>query len=551
MSLLTFNFSGVDAIEDLDLIVSSIRVPVVPEISESTQDVPGMVGKIFLGNSYGQKKFEIDVIIKAEDAADRAAKIHQLTELVMTFGDDEYPMIFSNDPEYTYYGHFTDVSVPQKILQTSSWMLTTLTFTCSDPKGYAAYTSNDITVDPVSLLPDGNSECYPIFTCIPKNDVTKIAVADEDGNYVFIGADVDPGTGEALQNLEPLVLHDNCNDLGLWSVVTTPTFTIDNGGVIKGSFGTTTEAIRPIDYGANTAGKFHGPMIKRNLPSSYSDFKIRVRMVNNQYYARAIGKIEMYLLDTNGYRIGKFALKDNSTNKSVQAEVQLGNGTTVKSLYSSYGTIKAGKTQTARTIKVKNGTKTVKSKGKSTTVQLWKTIALSEDLDSSMFTNFYGYLELQKIGNKYRVEIMRLTLGSNPGWSKPIVVNWTDNANTFTANKLAGVALYSPMFDIYEDVANPRVSYSHNALELCDIAVWNIINGGNDPLKPRIIAHAGQEIKINCEDHRIYKNGGYFMDKLYIGSQFLKMQGGVPKTFAFEPSLNEADWYVEYRPTTS
>src|SRR5205085_6790426 len=87
--------------------------------------------------------------------------------------DGEYPMIFSNDPEYTYYGHFTGASTPDNIIETSAWRKTTLTFACSDPKGYGEYINNDITTNPVSLYPDGKSECYPIFTCLPKKDVTK------------------------------------------------------------------------------------------------------------------------------------------------------------------------------------------------------------------------------------------------------------------------------------------------------------------------------------------------------------------------------------------
>lgn len=549
MNKLTFKFCEADAIEDLDLIVNEIIMPVTPEISENVQEVPGMVGKIFLGNSYGQKIFNIVVTIKAKDSQELASKIHDLTELVMTFGDGEYPMIFSNDPNYTYYGHFTGVSTPERITQNSSWRRTTLTFACSDPKGYGTYETNDMTTNPVSLVPLGNSECYPIFTCIPKGNVTKIAVADEDGNYVFVGAGVDPDDGDATQDLEPLVFHDECNDLTSWAVVTTPTFTLDNA-VIRGTYGTTANAIRPIDYGSNYNGKWHGPLIQKWLPSSYSDFRIRVRIVNNQYYARSQGKIELYLLSSNGARVGRIALKDNSNSKEVEASVQLGNGTTIKDIYKGHGAVKSGKTQT-KTIKVKNGTKTVKSKGKTTTVQLWKTVKVSEDLDTDIFTNFYGYLELKKIGNTYRVEIMKLTLGSNPGWSKPIVVTWTDSAKTFQSTQLAGVALYCGKYDIYEDIANPPTAYAKNALELCDITVDNIINGGNVPAKPVIIARAGEEIKINCEDHRIYKKGGYFMEKLYIGSQFLKMNGGVPKTFAFEPGLNEADWYVEYTPTIS
>ncbi|WP_310360085.1 distal tail protein Dit [Neobacillus drentensis] len=544
--MLTFNFCGVDAVDDLGLIVNSIKRPVTPEITENTQDVPGMVGKIFLGNSYGQKFFQIDITLLEASSEELIEKISQLTDLVMTFGDREYPMIFSDNSAYVYYGHFTSVTTPVRV---GSSATCTLTFACSDPKGYGEYESRDITINPLTITPNGTADCYPIFTCIPKNDVKKIAVADEEGNYVFIGADVDPDTGDTPIDLEPLVLHDECNTLAYWTTVTTPTFPVENG-VVKGTMGSYPSTIRPNDFGSKTPGKWHGPLSLRWLPGAYDDFRIRVRLINIQSYYRAEGKIELYLLNSNGERIGKFMLKDNRTNnKVVYAQVQLGTSGNSKDLYNSPGTIKAGKT-VKLTIKVKNGTKTITSAGKKKTEQLWKTITLDEDMDTSSFTNFYGYLELQKIGNKYRVEILKQNYNGNPGWSKPIVIPWTDTNNKFSQNQLAGIALYCAKADITEDTVDPVVNYKNNELAACDIQVWNIINGGNDSTKPVVIARNGDEIKINCEDHTVYKNGAYFMEKLYIGSEFLTMKGGIQRTFAFEPGLDEADWYMEVRPTT-
>lgn len=551
MSELTFNFCGIYA-EELSLTVNDIRRAVVPEITENVQNIPGMVGELFLGNSYGKLIFEIDVTLKANDARDRAEKLHDLANLFMTFGDGEWPMIFSNDAEYTYYGHFTNISMPQKFLEGHPWVKFTLTFACSDPKGYGEYESYDITENPILITPNGTAECYPIFTCIPKKDITKIAITDEEGNYVFIGADVDPDTGDEPINKEPLVFHDPCNTLATWTTVTQSslTFNLENG-VIGGSMKSTPNTLRPSNFGSPVKGKWHGPVIMQWLPSSYSDYRIRVRMFTNQYYPRAQGKIELYLLDSNGSRIGKFMLKDNGTeSKVVFAQVQVGydsNGTH-HDIYYGAGTIKNGKKQTV-TIKVKNGTKKVTSNGKTKTVQLWKTVQLDEDLDTSTFTDFYGYLELQKIGNKFRIAIMKLDDKGNPAWDKPIVRTWTDTQNQFN-KALAGIALYTAKYDITEDTVDPVVNYRNNEMGLCDVQVWNIIDGGNGASStPTVIAHAGDEIKINCEDHTVYKNGDFFMKNFYIGSNFPKMQGGVPKTFAFDPNLDDADWYYEYRST--
>ncbi|MEY8731956.1 hypothetical protein AB9M92_06720 [Peribacillus frigoritolerans] len=106
-------------------------------------------------------------------------------------------MFFSDESDYTYYGHFSGVSKPERISGTSHWARFTFTFSCSDPNGYREYETTDMLSNPTTISPNGTAECYPIFTCLPKKDVTKIAITDEDGNYVYLGADVDPDTGDS------------------------------------------------------------------------------------------------------------------------------------------------------------------------------------------------------------------------------------------------------------------------------------------------------------------------------------------------------------------
>lgn len=559
MNILTFNFCEVDAVTDLDIIVNDIKKPVTPTITENIQDVPGMVGKVFLGNSYGQKIFDILITIKANNSTERTKKVNELTDLVMTFGSGEYPMIFSNDPGNTFYGHFTNITTPERISPTSSWATCTLTFACSDPKGYGNYKQQDMMTNPITITPEGTGECYPIFTCLPKKDVTKIAVTDEDGTYVYVGSEVDPDTGETPVDKEPLVLHDVCNTLATWTLVTQSnlTWTLDNG-VISGNMGTTPSALRVgtdsngyADYGPAVEGKWHGPCRLQWLPSSYNDYRVKIGISNYQYYARSRAKSEIYLVDSNGLKIGYISIKDKGNSEEVMVKVRLFKGASERALYDSYGKIKNGKRK-FKTVKLGTGTKKIKEKGKTKTVQQWRTVKLDEDTSTSTYTDFYGYVTLEKIGNKFKVEIMKLNSDNNPAWSKPITVKWTDSNNTYSQD-LAGIAFYTAKYDIDEDRANPIQRYRNNGTALYDVKVWNILDGGNGGVgaSPVVIARKGEEVKLNCEDRTIYKNGDIFMKNLFIGSQFPIMEGGALKSFAFEPDLKDADWYLEYRPTTS
>jgi hypothetical protein len=60
-----------------------------------------------------------------------------------------------------------------------------------------------MTKNPITIFPDGTGECYPVFTCLPKKDVTKIAITDENGTYVYLGSDVDPDSGDSSIDNEP------------------------------------------------------------------------------------------------------------------------------------------------------------------------------------------------------------------------------------------------------------------------------------------------------------------------------------------------------------
>ncbi|AJH77480.1 distal tail protein Dit [Heyndrickxia coagulans] len=549
-----FFYAGAHS-REFNLKVIEIHRNIFPTVEEQTQNIPGMSGDLYLGTNVKNRTFVVDVEIVAGSHTQRIDLIHQISDWLMPVDDAEFDLIFDDEQDFTYYAHVSNITEVTRSLYKGK---ASITFSCSDPKGYGEYQQHDMTTNPITITPDGTAECYPIFTCMPKKDVTKIAITDEDGNYVYLGADVDPDTGDAPIDKEPLVFHDTCNTLANWTAINSSniTFELENG-IPSGTMRSTANAIKVgktsdgyADFGAATNDKkWHGPVRLQWLPNGYDDFRIRVRMWNRQYYSRARGKCEVYLLDSNGTRFGKIMLKDNGSSEEVYAQVQLGTSSSYKNIYYGKGNIKKGKKKT-KTVKLGTGTKKVTEKGKSKTVQQWKTVKLDEDTSTNTFTDFYGYIELQKIGNKYRVEIMKFDDDSNPAWSKPLVYTYTDSSGKY-AKQLAGIAFYTAKMDIKEDAADPVKHYTNNGMGLSDVKVWNIIDGGNgSSASPTTIAHKGDEIKINCEDRTVYKNGAIFMDKLYIGSNFPTLQGGVEKVFSFEPDLSDADWYYEYKSTT-
>jgi predicted phage tail component-like protein len=552
-----FTFASVHS-RDFNLRVVEIHRNISPGLSESVQNVPGKLGDIYQGTDIQSAVYAIDVKLIADSHEQRVALIHQISQWLAPLSDGEFPLIFDDEPDYTYYAHVQSTGELTRSLYNGTG---TITFSCSDPRGFGEQVSLAATNNPATLEIDGVDQTYPILTCVPHKDVTKIAVTDQNGNYAYVGADVDPEIPTAPVDKEPLVFWDQCQSLNPWAEVTDPSFNIENGQIGDGSSMVTTgESIKigtdengHADFGTDVTGKWYGACREQTLSSPLSDFRIRVRFYNNQYYARSMGKCELYLLDQNGARIGKIMLKDNGNSEAVYAQAQLGYSSdgTHQEIYYGQGQVDYRGTD-QKTIKVNGGTVTVKKKGKSTTKQVWKTIKRTEDLSTGTFTNFYGYIEIEKIGQVFTARIMKFDDNSNPVWSKPIEAVFTDSGGQYQ-RQLGGIAFYTAKYKITEDGTNPRVYYTNNGMGLCDVKIWEIIDGGNKPQVvnnvPVIIAHANEEIKINSETRTVYKNGGIFMQYLYPGSTFLKIQGGVPTTLSFEPSLDDADWFLDFRPT--
>ncbi|MDQ7860621.1 hypothetical protein RCO48_04660 [Peribacillus frigoritolerans] len=129
---------------------------------------------------------------------------------------------------------------------------------------------------------------------------------------------------------------------------------------------------------ATNNSKWHGPVRQQWLPNAYGDFRLLVRMYNYQYYPRARGKCEVYLLDEDGARFGKIMLKDVGNSEEVAVQFQIGTSSNFKEIYAGKGK-SVQKKEKYQNDKVGGQVqKKVTSKGKTKTVQQWKTVKLDE-----------------------------------------------------------------------------------------------------------------------------------------------------------------------------
>ncbi len=532
---------------------------IIPEASEQTVEIEGMRGTVYEGMVLGSKIFTIDVILSCESERDRVLKLRDLSNFFVQMMDgQEYPLIFDDEQDVVWYVHPTDVSNPERIARTSHDVKFTITFKCSSGTGEGRMYEKQLTKTTTKLTPKGNTTTYPVFTFVGKKQ-TKIGISN-GSEYVYLGKGFDVENQDAPINLRPRILNDSCTTLATWTKLTSSDtrFNIENGVISDDADIRTTGkalAVTQIkgedNFGKAVSGSWHGPARIQWLTKACDDWEVSTRMYVNNKYPRARGKIELYLLDINGKRIGKFMVKDNDESLTNTVQVQLGydsNGTH-KEIYlsSNDATVSTKKGSTAKKeIKYKEKVKVTKTdkKGKKTTTTetVTKTLSLPQDLTTNTYTDFYGTMTLKKQGNKYTATVQLLDTNGNPV-GKLRTATYTDSSNQF-GDKLAGVAIYLAKWDITEDTSEvAKTEYKENTLQLSDVKVWELIGETN-----QFVVDEGDEIIINCSNQTVTKNGTAFMENVYIGSEFFEMTGGIETAFSLSPKpSNENEWYVTYK----
>ena len=516
-----------------------------PEISPENVNVPGRIGLLNMGNDIGARQITLEITLNCSSQEDFNEKRLYLENLVILQEPVEKPLILDTDTKWTYYGQFTALS-------DFEWLngydhKVTLTFSCSDPLKYGEQYDVPITDGLLTITPHGQQKTSPIFSAIATADNTWCGLSSYD-QYVYVGGKIDVESGEEALDVYTPVLQDTAQDLNLWQRVSNDSVTWDvtSGNVGKGSdFQQNDDDISVKEFGENQGSKneWYGPALKRMMTKELDNWKVtwRIRTVNR--YARAENKLELYLLDGTGKAIGKLSIKDdgNGSDQAIYVQAYTGTGL-VKNVGSFIPTVKKKKTVT---VAKKQKVKTTDKKGKVT----YKWVTLKEPLKANEaindFSNFYGYIEFEKVGNKFFAKVVKMdetTRNEVKTWESV----WTDTRDTFK-KAVAGFGLYAGKRAITED--SKGISYKANYMAFCDLRVYERIQIYDETIissNPETIIFEGDEIVFDCESGRVYKNGQLFMEALHNGSDWITLYGGVEEQLAFAEGF---DWTMHYRPT--
>ncbi|OEP70413.1 distal tail protein Dit [Listeria monocytogenes] len=519
---LGFTYKGIHSF-DKHVEIIDIKPPLFPQNEGNTESVSGRIGAFYFGPNVGQRGIQLEIQIIGDSLKELSERATSVADWLMQVDAEERSLVIDDAPEKTYYGRFEGPTDLDRLLYNGR---ATLNFVCSDPYVYYEQEEFELTSESNKLPVRGSQPTSPVIGAVIKQDVTYIAVSNKD-DYLYIGEGVDPDTGETPLKPSEIVINDPMNDISRWASVTTNTLTFDldyKNGKIDGSYTTTANVIKADDYGVGS--QWHGPMSKVVLPQALDNWRIRMRLQNSASAQKQQGKLEIYLVDAQGRRIGLLQVKDNDANTEVNImKLQIGAqySTTYpeKNLFNETGTIK----KTYKTVKKK---KKVKGKWKIVTEKV-QTGAYSETRD------FYGYLILEKLGNKFNAQIVKLDSNLQPVWTKK--ATYTDKNNVYT-RALQQLNIYSAAWSTRDP--NKIMCFTDLRVEKLNIVANTA---------PQVIAHAGDEIHFDCETETVYKNGIPFMENFAIGSSWLSLAGGDSEVINVSP-YDAADWTVSVRPRT-
>lgn len=559
-----FEYAGFSS-DELGIKVTKVKKDIVGELSANTVKLSGRVGEVYKGSEIGSKKIDIECF--SDTVATQREKELQLRDIAgfiaQTTDGDLYPLILEHEQDITYWVYPTAISEYAPASEGNPEGSFTLTFTCPEAKGYKEEIETGLTRATNTLQAEGTAPTAPIFNLQVGADTKKIGISDTDGNYIYIGSGFNVDDADTSVNMKPRVLYDPCNTLATWTKVTSAglTFNLENGKIVSDAdITSSTNSLEPSKKGGNyffgTQPEgwkgWYGAARKQMLNTACTDYTIRARFYVNNIYGRAKNKIELYLLDAQGTRIGKLMIKDNGNSMENMVHIQIGSDTgtgSSKGIYNSDTDKKVKTTKkntlTKKPVVYKQKKKvTKKKKGKKKTETVSKTYSYKQSSEENTFTDFYGYLELKKVGNKYTATVQKLDKnGKEIKNGKFTSKTYTDSSNKFSKRPLAGIAVYMAKMAIDEDKINE--SYKPNTIKLADVRVWNIL----EKAPTSVVAEKGDEIIIDCDNKVVYKNGVVYLEDLYIGSKFLALDPQEELTYSVSPRPSaNAEWTVSYHP---
>lgn len=539
-----FEYAGLNSRDDLQVEMGNVVLPSAPAMAEEVTDIPAMYGNQFNGTDFTSRTISIPISIYCADNQDAFnQKMHNLSGLLLS--DDpsdngkEYPLVFGFEPKVTYWGHITAISDPAPINPGMYDMTLTITFVQSDPRATMPQVEKPLNNGLNTITVDGTARTAPVIQVVPKRPLKYIGF-NLNGGQFGLGPEAPDDQASAIQT-DTDVLNDPIASMAMWTndpnaisgIKTDDEYKYQGRAEINSNTSAMKVAIvnGTKDFGPlpdSSSDTWIGPTYRyTGMTQALTNYRVRAGLHHMRYSGthngRAMGKVQLSLLDASGNMIGRFVIGDHMQGGKTYVTLQLYKPGTAfkdahKTFYWGYGPSGSFTNKRDEKVKIKTGTttktvtKTSRSKrGKVTkksikeTVNKYVTTVNKEE--SNCLTNAWVFMDLTKSGNVYTWELHQYSLYDGQPYhnrNKYLIASgrWVDTNNEYEA-ALGGFGQTFLKHPITED--NAKVPYMAPYMTLTDLRVWN--HKQPQPNEPTYIANAGEEIVMNCETDTVTVNG--------------------------------------------
>lgn len=535
-----FEYAGLNSRDDLQVEMGNVVLPSAPAMAEQVTDIPAMYGNQFNGTDFTSRTISIPVSIYCADNQDAFNQVmHNLSGLLLS--DDpsdngkEYPLVFGFEPKVTYWGHITAISDPAPINPGMYDMTLTITFVQSDPRATLPQVETPLKNGLNTITVDGTARTEPVIQVIPKRDLKHIGFTLNGGEY-GLGPDSDEDQAVAVQPYTQVVNSDVLNTMAEWTSDANAIAQMKTAGkyIYQGEADSNRDtqvlmvklANGVKQYGSHQPD-WYGPAVRfTGMTNSLTNYRVKTRIHHikhsGTHNGRAMGRVEVLLLDPNGATIGRFGLADTNSGGTPTCYLQItkpggtfaGGDGKHETFYNGKGPSGSSSNGRDQKIKIKTGTttKTVVKRsrhkhGKVTTRTIKRkvnkyTTVVNKEEKSALSTSWLE-LDLIKNGKVFSWSITQYyTSGSHNGQpckdpKRFLIVHGTFvDRNSNYQSALGGIGGVFFKHSITED--DQKVGYENPYLSITHLDIYQVNNVAQD--KPKYIASAGQEIVLNCEN---------------------------------------------------
>ncbi|AUI79695.1 phage tail protein [Lactiplantibacillus pentosus] len=534
-----FEYAGLNSRDDLQVEMGNVVLPSAPAMTEQATDIPAMYGNQFNGTDFTSRTISIPVSIYCADNQDRFNQImHNLSGLLLS--DDprdngkEYPLVFGFEPKVTYWGHITAISDPAPINPGMYDMTLTITFVQSDPRATLPQVETPLKNGLNTITVDGTARTEPVIQVIPKRDLKHIGFTLNGGEY-GLGPDSDEDQAVAVKPYTQVVNSDVLNTMAEWTNDANAIAQMKTAGkyIYQGEADSNRDTQVLMVKLANGVKQYgthqpdwYGPGVRfTGMTNSLTNYRVKTRIHHikhsGTHNGRAMGRVEVLLLDPNGATIGRFGLADSSGGGTPTCYLQItkpggafaGGDGKHQTLFMGKGPSGSSSNGRDQKIKIKTGTttKTVVKRsrnrhGKVTTRTIKRrvnkyTTVVNKEEKSALSTSWLE-LDLIKNGKVFSWSITQYyTSGRHNGQpckdpKRFLIVHGTFvDRNSKYQSALGGIGGVFFKHSITED--DQKVGYENPYLSITHLDIYRVNDVAQDA--PKYIANAGQEIVLNCE----------------------------------------------------